>query len=400
MREAGSGYGVEEDERKLIRQADAYEAELRSQGLLYQDPELQAYVDGVATKLLPSLPPGVRFRFHVLREPTINAFALPQGAIQLHLGLLARLDNEAQLAHVLGHEITHTVNRHHLRFVRSLQNKTVAAKIASMAILPPAAFFGGGGVANLANLILGLSYAAAVTGYGREMEQEADHDGLRLMAGAGYPVEEAGQVFERLNEIEDPGALENFFYGSHPANSDRARYTRELVAKGFATSLPGADAHAERYQGATRKVALENVRLRLRAKHYAYARQEAETALARRGDDPWLRYYVGEAHRLAAEDPKGAAREHAFRKREQPDDDLVESYEKRASEELDAAAAAFRHALELDPSLAIAHRGLGLVARQRGDRETARRELDAYVQAVPASTERRWIDRILRELAP
>jgi predicted Zn-dependent protease len=103
----------------------------------------------------------------------MNAFSLLQGGIYIHAGLLARLDNEAQLAHVLAHEITHTVKRHQLKFVRSMKNKTVAAKLAEIVLAPAAGAFAGGGGANLISTLIGLTYAASVTGYGRENEEEA-----------------------------------------------------------------------------------------------------------------------------------------------------------------------------------------------------------------------------------
>ncbi len=152
-------------------------------------------MENVGRKLVPALAAQkVQFHFAVLRDPSMNAFSLLQGGIYVHAGLLARLDNEAQLAHVLAHEITHTVKRHQLKFVRSTKNKTVAAKLAEIVLAPAAGAFAGGGGASLVSSLIGLTYAASVTGYGRENEEEADLEGLRLMAAAGYRAEEAPRV--------------------------------------------------------------------------------------------------------------------------------------------------------------------------------------------------------------
>src|SRR5439155_15348920 len=119
--------------------------ELRRRAMLFDDPDLQRYLESVGRKaVLAAAAANTHFRFGVIREPTINAFAWPHGAVYVHAGLLARLENEAQLAHVLGHEVTHTIQRHQLKFIRSVQNKTVAVKIADLVLTPAAIAFGGG----------------------------------------------------------------------------------------------------------------------------------------------------------------------------------------------------------------------------------------------------------------
>ena len=400
LTDSASGYAAEEDESALIRQAEEYEQKLRAQGLIYEDPELQQYLDGVCRKLVPQAAADrVQFHFAVVREPTINAFSLPQGGIYLHAGLLARLENEAQLAHVVGHEITHTVKRHQLTFVRSLQNKTVAAKVAQMVLVPAAVAFGGGVGGNLVSSVLGLTYVAAVTGYGRENEEEADAEGLKLAAASGYRVQEAPRLFAVLNEVEDPGALQTFFYSDHPANQTRARYTQALLDSGTISIPAQGVTNGEAYQNATRGVAQENIHLRLQKGHYQYALAEAEAGLARRGDDAWLHYYAGEAHRQIAADPEGAAREQVMRHRKEADKALIESLKQRAGEERAAARAAYLRALELDPTLALAHRGIGLVAYQQGDKQTTRDELQAYLRGTQKVTDKRYIEKILAEVA-
>ncbi len=387
------------DEKEVLRQGQESVALLSAQGMFLEDAALQSYIDEIGKRITPAgLPPELRVQFRVVREPTINAFAFPQGAIQLHMGLLARLENEAQLALVMAHEITHVTHRHALRNYRSLANKTVAAKIAEVALLPAAVAVGGGGAGNLVGLLLNLGYAASVTGYGRDMEEQADREGLELIAAAGYPVEEAARTFELLSEGEDPGDLDNFFYGSHPLNQQRSNYTQKRVASGEVRSQPGASARAEAYLGATQGIVYQNIRLRLRARHYAYAAEEAATAIRRRGPSALLYYALGEAHRLSAEDPDGAAREQALRKRRNPEPADFTEHQARVGQELDAAEEQFRRALELDADLPLTHRGLGLVAHQRGDRGAARAELSIFLASNPGPQERRPIERILKEL--
>jgi len=78
------------------------------------DPDLQAYIDAAGNRVLGDrpVPEKVTYRFLVLRDPMVNAFALPNGSVYITTGLLALLENEAQLAGVLGHEAAHIYERH------------------------------------------------------------------------------------------------------------------------------------------------------------------------------------------------------------------------------------------------------------------------------------------------
>jgi predicted Zn-dependent protease len=401
LTEQEAAYGVAADEQRLLRESERFEHALREKGLVDPDPALQRYVSAVGARAVPSdLPESLEFHFFVLREPTINAFSLANGGIYLHTGLLARLENEAQLAHVLSHEVAHTLHRHQLEYTRHAGNRIAAAKLAQIVLLPPAGAYGGALGVFATGSLIGLSVAASVNGFGREEEREADRVALETLARAGYPVDESSRLFELLQEVEDAGRLEGFFYSSHPANAERARYTREVVESGTVRSLPGADDGRLAFARATRGVLAQNVRLRLRAGHYQYARSEAERALGGEVDEALLRFYIGESHRLTAIDPEGAARERAFREREGPSSAIYSFYlaefREQKQSQLTLAVEAYERALELDSELARAHRGLGLVAHERADRETAERELGAYLEAKPKATDRRYIEWLLR----
>lgn len=400
LSQTGARYGVAKDERTLIARSNDLERKLRQKGLVVSDPQLQAYIDKVGSGLIP---PGatehIRFRFIVLRDPTINAFALVNGTVGIHSGLLAQLENESQLAHVLAHEIVHIVNRHQLRFLRSAKKKTVTAKIAEMALVPPAAVFGGGAGVSVASLTIGLTYAATVTGYSRGLEEEADKLALVAIHAQGYDIQESPKLFARLSEADDPGAIEGFFYANHPSNKARENYTRDLVESGTLEIADGGVTNVEEYRSATRDIAVRNIGWRLKARHYQYALIEAERMSKRRGDDAALHYLAGEAHRRMAEDPKGAAREEAMRRRERPDAGLIKEKEALTEEHLAKAESEFRRALQMDPSNGRAHRGLGLVAHQRGDMGRARKELEAYLRSGSRIKDRRYIGRLLEEMA-
>ena len=392
---------VDKDEIKLFEESDDLVRELRQKGMVVEDPALQAYLDGAGSKLVPPLAgERLRFRFLVVRDPTINAFALGQGVICIHSGMLARMENEAQLAQVLGHEISHTVLRHQLRAYRGLEHREAGVHVVGAVLASGAAVFAGRVGVNLASILTGATYVAAVSGYGRDFEREADREGALLAARAGYRVEEIPHLFTVLNEIDDPGWLEGFFYADHPSNASRARDIESLIQSGTIPTRPDGVVHADRYRQATRRVALENVELRLAAAHYRYALQEAEMLLRRVPDDAQVQYLVGEAHRRLADDPEGAAREDAMRHRKEFRDSMVKAFARRSAAERESARSGFRRALELDPSIGRAHRGLGLLASEEGNKGEARKELEIYLASGKGVEDRKYIEDILRKVGP
>ena len=146
------------------------------------------------------MPEKVTYRFLVLREPMVNAFALPNGSIYITTGLLALLENEAQLAGILGHEAAHIYERHPYFENRSLRKKTVASEIiAAAAVLVPGGY-GSWLAAAAAGNVSTLLLVESVYGYSRELESQADRDGLAAMTVAGYNPHAMAVAFELLEQ--------------------------------------------------------------------------------------------------------------------------------------------------------------------------------------------------------
>ncbi|MBI5140700.1 MAG: M48 family metalloprotease, partial [Nitrospirae bacterium] len=119
-----SGFSVfESDELTLWNRFAEQAKRIDESGFVYDDKELEAYVNSVAKKLEP---PGVNkripFTVKVLRDPHLNAFCFANGAVYLHTGIIAAMDNEAQLATLLGHEMTHATSRHSIQDARTKKN--------------------------------------------------------------------------------------------------------------------------------------------------------------------------------------------------------------------------------------------------------------------------------------
>lgn len=386
LTERNHGYGQSEDEQKLIRRANQFESELRSRGLILQDDAVTAYVQRIGQSLIPAAGDGVLpIRFHVLRDPLVNAFALPNGGIYLNVGLLARLENEAQLAHVIGHEVAHVVQRHGLQHHQSRKATIIAAHIADLALF-------GTSIAYLPAL-------GALASYSQEAESESDRLALDYMARAGYSLNGAEQLFKLLQEVNQRESIWGSVYSSHPENAQRASDTRTLLASRHRVATEGRT-NVREYQEIRGRIAIENLRLKLNIHQYALAAKAADQDLVKSPAAPWLLYYRGEAYRMMAEDPAGAAREDAWIRDEKSSDERVERFRQMKAAHLDKARQSYRQALDHDKGFAMAHRGLGLVAIAEGDHQAAREALKRYLDSGRYISDRRYINNILGRIQP
>ena len=192
---------------------------------LYENPELQNYVERVGRKLAAkSHRSGLVYRFHVLDSTEINAFALPGGYIYITRGLMSYLNSEAEFAAVLGHEIGHVTARHSVRQASASQVAGIGATIGAI-FLPQLRTQAGQQMVNMAG-------SAFLSGYGRDHELESDRLGAEYLARTGYDpqamldvigVLKNQQVFdETLAKAEgrEPRRYHGVF-ASHPDNDTR-----------------------------------------------------------------------------------------------------------------------------------------------------------------------------------
>lgn len=343
------GFRLASDEARLWREGAELEARARRSGAVLQAPALERYLAGVARRLAPrGALERLDVRVRVIEAPALTAFVTPDGAIFISMGLLSRLENEAQLAMVLGHELTHAVNRHHL-----VEYRTFKGGVDQNAGMP---------------FDLGaLGAQAAVSGYSRELEREADEQGLELLAAGGWDVREAPRPFEHLAAwVEDEKIEEPYTFATHPRLEERLESTRALV-EGRHRGRRAGEQGADRYRGAVREVILATARLDLAAGRFGPAERGAEAYLA-------LRPRSAEAVTVLAD---------AARQKGGADPRALELYRKAAA---------------LDPSCAEAQRGLGLELARRGERAGARTALRSYLKLAPAATDRAWIEGELADL--
>ncbi len=173
-----------------------------------------------------------RFQFHLLRDPqTVNAFALPGGPIFITRALFDLLENEAQLAGVLGHEIGHVIERHSAEHMAKseLANSVVGA--AGVAASDQ------DGRGRQAAMLAAFVSQMAQLRYGRKDELESDRWGVRTMAAAGYdPRELLGLM--RILERSSGGGRQPEFMSSHPDPGNREETIRQAIAVLFPNGMP------------------------------------------------------------------------------------------------------------------------------------------------------------------
>lgn len=200
--------------------------ELKVGGAKYKvlpNQEVQDYVNRVGQSLIPAYqrnlaiddPNKIPFRFTVIMEKGFNAGAYPNGVVIIHDDVFKIIENEAQLAAVLGHEISHATQEHGFRQLEHNKKRRKALAIASL-------FAAGMGYYGISN-ILDLVNAAMVNGYGRTMENQADRVGLQYMTDAGYDPRESPRVW-KLVSMKKGDMPTNFFWSTHDSNAERRSF--------------------------------------------------------------------------------------------------------------------------------------------------------------------------------
>ena len=395
---AGRPFQLEADERRIWADAEKEEAKLERSGKVYDDPLLEEYLARIGDRLLPDevkQAGGPGFRFTVFRDPSLNAFAMPNGRVYVHTGLLARVENEAQLATVLGHELTHVTNRDALRFQRDATNKMIALNVLAIAASIGVAVAAGkqaerGNVvgaavlSQTANVIVGLGLQlaalAAINGYGRDMERQADEEGLARMVKAGYDPKQAPRVYQLLKKDGgDPGRLENFFFGNHPRLDERIETTGALLASRYAAQAQAPDRIVDtpEFSLRMRTVVRENAALDIRAGRFNLAKAQLDRVVAITPRDPVAHLYYGDLYRIQSQRAKALVDK--------------ESLVRRAIDEYTEAA-------RLDPAYPDPFRQLGFLHYQQEERDRAREAFQTYLRLKPDALDARRIKEYLLEL--
>lgn len=358
------GIELEEDEKRLWKMAAEEQTKLDGGGRLYDDSVFSDYLNQVGRRLIP---PNfdvnvISFRFKTIKNPFLNAFSFPHGGIYIHSGFLAKMDNEAQLATVLAHEIAHVIHRHTLQAFRNI--KGAAALMTTLRVVGAPAGLPGAGV-----VILGaIGTMAAVSGYSQGAEEEADREAFDLLVRAGYDPAETPKLFDSIKkDLEERQIQEPFFFGTHPRLQERKESFSRLLGK--QPSSEGGEKGTERFEEKILPLLLENAQLDLAMGRFGFAEDALRRYLKHRDDRPEGHYWLGEVCRQRAKEG-----------------------------DREAAEKEYLAAVQRDPSYAHSYKGLGLIYMKLGEKRKARDQFRKYLSLFPDSKERGYIEQYLREL--
>ncbi|MGF1538533.1 MAG: M48 family metalloprotease [Elainellaceae cyanobacterium] len=222
-------------EEEVVLGRQARDELIAQAGGLYSDSVLQAYVDEVGAEVVEESGADQSpypFEFHLLGDPqTVNAFALPGGQIFITTGLLSRLDTEAQLAGVLGHEVGHVVARHGAEHLAKQQLGAFLVNAIGIA----ASDNPGDGrqaaiLAQAVQQLISLQYS-------RQDELESDRLGIDFMTEAGYSPEGLVELMQVLRDAQGGSAPPEFF-STHPNPDNRIDRLEAMIAERYPSGIP------------------------------------------------------------------------------------------------------------------------------------------------------------------
>lgn len=208
-----------------VAMGNDYAQQIERQLPIVRDPEIVRYINVLGDSIARVVDNReLSWRFNVVDEAEINAFAVPGGHIYVNRGLIERTTNMSELAGVLGHEIAHVTQRHSMKQMAAAQRANIGLSLGC--ILAPSACQGlaGTGVSAVAQ----LGFAK----FSRDDETEADRYGVKFVTRSGIDPRGMPSMFRILLRERDrnPGSVEGWF-ASHPVEESRVRTTEEEIAK-------------------------------------------------------------------------------------------------------------------------------------------------------------------------
>lgn len=355
------------DEIGWWREMDEEESVLAQSDLVLRDEALNGYVRQVLCDTVGQDRCNA-VRIYIVRAPFFNASMTANGTMRVFTGLLLRVRNEAELGTVLGHEFGHFENRHILGQFKARRSGTdVLAWAAVLGSLAPS-YDVVRTYRNLEFSIYGNLYR-----YGRDHEREADRLAIAYLNASALRPQAASQMWEslmaeaeasaRARGLKKPKFDAIAFAASHPPNAERAGYLAELARPDAATRDDGAARYRAAIAPWLGTLLDDQIKLNdFGASEYLIA------ALAQGGWTAQLWHARGELHRM-----RGAPR------------DLV------------SAAEFYAQAVALDPTLAEAHRGLGLASLKTGQPGAGQAALRRYLELKPDASDARMMRMMIPE---
>ena len=342
---AGDTENLHEKERRLWHEAAGYDNTIERSGQIYAHARATRYLQGVMDSLYPEFKGKIPVRIYDSTQ--LNAFAMPNGSVYINIGMLARIETEAQLAAVLGHEAVHFIEKH------SFQQRVSTKNAASFAVsgIPFAS----------------LAAASSISGFSRELEREADVMGYERLVKAGYDPREAYKVFQHLaDEVKALDIDEPYFFSSHPRLVDRIDEFKRLSAK----YKGGGRTGAEQYNSIMSEIRLDALRKDIGQDRYKSVILVMEDSELRSLYPAASYFYLGEA----------------YSRRDEAGDE-------------GKALEAYKKAEKLSPGFALTYMRLGMHHMKKGNKGNAREYFNRYLSLAPKdASDRSYVQQYLNSL--
>lgn len=336
---------LHEKESRLWHEAAGFDDTIARSDQIYANTRATNYLQSVMDRLYPEFKG--KIHVHIYDSTELNAFALPNGSIYFNLGLLARIQNEAQLAAVMAHEAAHFIEKHSFKQRVSTKNSAAFA----LSGIPFAS----------------LAAASSISGFSRDLEREADAKGYERLVKAGYDPREAHKVFQHLaDEVDALGIEEPYFFSSHPALVERIDEFKRLSAKHKGKGLIGSKS----YNRVMAPLRLEALRKDIGQDRYKSVILVMEDAKMRRYYPSASYYYLGEAYNRR--DEKG---------------------------DINKALQAYKKAEQSSPKFAPTYMRLGMHYMKTGNKGKARYYFKRYLSLAPENDrDRSYVQHYLNSL--
>jgi predicted Zn-dependent protease len=396
----------------LLSEINLLDERFEKEGVVFHEKNLDAYLNRVGTAVVADKKlENVEWKFRALRDPVPNAFALPNGSIYINTGLLALLDDENQLAAVIAHEITHVSERH-----TYLRNRSLRKIMLTMNIINTIGNWNPiGGPAGLAiSLIASVSpfmLAISVLGYSKDQEKEADLEGLKAAAAAGFVPGGMPNSFKAMQKDVE-GEQMNSFYSDHPKLQERVNYTTSSISAD-ARKLTENEAKIAKsdYLTVMELAARHDVELAINEGRFRSAVYVSQKLVSLHPDSSDNVFYLAESYRMlgprnaelteqqrTSGAKKKAAKTRSKRTLEEQDAELLKTPEGEAAWKTNSekSETLFLRALELNRFNASAHRGLGMLYERLNRKQEAAGEYAKYLELAPNAID---TERVRRRLA-
>jgi predicted Zn-dependent protease len=344
----------------LWLEVEQVEKDLQQSPLLVRDEALNAYVKKVVCNLAG--PQCGSIRVYLVDAPVFNAACYPNGMMVVYTGLLLRTENEAQLAFVLGHELTHYLKRHSLSAFEKRRNTATALAFLSLGVA-------GVGIGTGVNMSGTMDLAqviaiGALISYSRDQEREADAGGFEIAVSKGYDPRQAAAIWSHLEEEEaaNPHRSKPIqFFADHPTNKER------LATMGKRGEEMEKQSHAEALAGEEYRAAILPLRTQWLDEELGRGEFDESLVVLRRliaaqPDATEFHYFLGEAYRR-----------------------------RNAKGDLENALNAYNRALAGTGAPVAAYKGLGLTALKSGKKDMAREAFQEYLAHAPDARDKEII---------